>query len=298
MNSSDINLPQNSLILPSSPVEMCLKSEDDIEENSKDKCYSSTSMKLTFGVERILMKNDNMKTNSSEKFKEKDIRGLFVNSNNQTENCFKMNVLNDHLNYTDLHELNNQVQNYIVKPFPLRFPKNDKGCTEQPLNYFSSNLRKSSLINLSPFAIMDGYSQHQILRPPQMNNSISEKTMVTADFSNKLTSSATCASSKRKRSWSRAVFSNLQRKGLERQFEFQKYITKPDRKKLAARLGLKDSQVKVWFQNRRMKWRSLTRTTNFNDKLGNTTKSTELNVDEQFTSSDEEDAEIDVVTDR
>lgn len=37
---------------------------------------------------------------------------------------------------------------------------------------------------------------------------------------------------KRKRSWSRAVFSNLQRKGLERQFEFQKYITKPDRKKL------------------------------------------------------------------
>lgn len=53
---------------------------------------------------------------------------------------------------------------------------------------------------------------------------------------------------KRKRSWSRAVFSNLQRKGLERQFEFQKYITKPDRKKLAARLGLKDAQVKVWFQ--------------------------------------------------
>lgn len=55
---------------------------------------------------------------------------------------------------------------------------------------------------------------------------------------------------KRKRSWSRAVFSNLQRKGLERQFEFQKYITKPDRKKLAARLGLKDAQVKVWFQVR------------------------------------------------
>ncbi|TSL47616.1 H2.0-like homeobox protein [Bagarius yarrelli] len=41
---------------------------------------------------------------------------------------------------------------------------------------------------------------------------------------------------KRKRSWSRAVFSNLQRKGLEKRFEIQKY-------------------VKVWFQNRRMKWR-------------------------------------------
>ncbi|XP_017079488.1 homeobox protein H2.0 [Drosophila eugracilis] len=60
---------------------------------------------------------------------------------------------------------------------------------------------------------------------------------------------------KRKRSWSRAVFTNLQRKGLEIQFQQQKYITKPDRRKLAARLNLTDAQVKVWFQNRRMKWR-------------------------------------------
>lgn len=48
---------------------------------------------------------------------------------------------------------------------------------------------------------------------------------------------------KRKRSWSRAVFSQLQRKGLEIQFQIQKYITKPDRRKLAARLGLTDAQV-------------------------------------------------------
>lgn len=50
--------------------------------------------------------------------------------------------------------------------------------------------------------------------------------------------------SKRKRSWSRAVFSQLQRKGLEIQFQIQKYITKPDRRKLAARLGLTDAQVR------------------------------------------------------
>ncbi|XP_012946696.1 H2.0-like homeobox protein, partial [Aplysia californica] len=67
------------------------------------------------------------------------------------------------------------------------------------------------------------------------------------------TSSA--ATPKRKRSWSRAVFSNLQRKGLEKRFEVQKYVTKPDRRQLAAMLGLTDAQVKVWFQNRRMKWR-------------------------------------------
>ncbi|KAK6633666.1 hypothetical protein RUM44_004273 [Polyplax serrata] len=40
----------------------------------------------------------------------------------------------------------------------------------------------------------------------------------------------------------RAVFSDLQRKGLEKRFQIQKYISKPDRKKLAEKLGLKDSQ--------------------------------------------------------
>ncbi|XP_076345673.1 homeobox protein DBX1-B-like isoform X2 [Tachypleus tridentatus] len=54
----------------------------------------------------------------------------------------------------------------------------------------------------------------------------------------------------------RAVFSDAQRQGLEKRFQIQKYISKPDRKKLAEKLGLKDSQVKIWFQNRRMKWRN------------------------------------------
>ncbi|XP_013888449.1 homeobox protein DBX1-B [Austrofundulus limnaeus] len=54
----------------------------------------------------------------------------------------------------------------------------------------------------------------------------------------------------------RAVFSDIQRKALEKMFQKQKYISKPDRKKLASKLGLKDSQVKIWFQNRRMKWRN------------------------------------------
>ncbi|KAL7292429.1 hypothetical protein TKK_0014015 [Trichogramma kaykai] len=41
----------------------------------------------------------------------------------------------------------------------------------------------------------------------------------------------------------RAVFSDHQRRGLEKRFQVQKYISKPDRKKLAEKLGLKDSQV-------------------------------------------------------
>ncbi|KAJ0029011.1 hypothetical protein NQD34_004008, partial [Periophthalmus magnuspinnatus] len=54
----------------------------------------------------------------------------------------------------------------------------------------------------------------------------------------------------------RAVFSEEQRKELEKTFRKQKYISKTDRNKLAANLSLKESQVKIWFQNRRMKWRN------------------------------------------
>lgn len=77
---------------------------------------------------------------------------------------------------------------------------------------------------------------------------------------------------KRKRSWSRAVFSNLQRKGLERRFQLQKYITKPDRRQLAATLGLTDAQVKVWFQNRRMKWRHSRENTQTSENAADSTQ--------------------------
>ncbi|KAG7324096.1 hypothetical protein KOW79_012112 [Hemibagrus wyckioides] len=54
----------------------------------------------------------------------------------------------------------------------------------------------------------------------------------------------------------RAVFSEQQRRELEKTFRRQKYISKTDRNRLATELCLKETQVKIWFQNRRMKWRN------------------------------------------
>ena len=54
----------------------------------------------------------------------------------------------------------------------------------------------------------------------------------------------------------RAVFSDFQRRQLEVEFLAHKYISKQERRLLAKRLELSESQVRIWFQNRRMKWRN------------------------------------------
>ena len=54
---------------------------------------------------------------------------------------------------------------------------------------------------------------------------------------------------------SRTVFTDLQLRILEKTFSEQKYLDTSSRAKLAQTLGLNETQVKTWFQNRRMKWK-------------------------------------------
>ena len=75
--------------------------------------------------------------------------------------------------------------------------------------------------------------------------------------SSSFSSAGNCSSSslvaRNKKRRPRALFSHAQVYELERRFAVQKYLTAHEREQLASMLRLTETQVKIWFQNRRYK---------------------------------------------
>ncbi|CAH1153534.1 unnamed protein product, partial [Phaedon cochleariae] len=70
------------------------------------------------------------------------------------------------------------------------------------------------------------------------------------------------ADSKNKKKKARTTFTGRQIFELEKQFEVKKYLSSSERSEMAKLLNVTETQVKIWFQNRRTKWKKIDNVSN------------------------------------
>nr|XP_026242933.1 homeobox protein DLX-4 [Urocitellus parryii] len=87
---------------------------------------------------------------------------------------------------------------------------------------------------------------------PQEPETESEKPVLSPDASQQHLLAPT-----KKQRKPRTIYSSLQLQHLNQRFQHTQYLALPERAQLAAQLGLTQTQVKIWFQNKRSKYKKL-----------------------------------------
>ncbi|CAG9809391.1 unnamed protein product [Chironomus riparius] len=162
-----------------------------------------------------------------------------------TETSLKLSTTPFSIN--DILTSNNHHQNISkkIKQF-CRFRRSSLDCfivskDEEQNNVKSTDSSEKNIVQLLNSNPIDMRRRHNI-------SDCESPTLTNYPMNNK---SDDVNSSRKKRS--RAAFSHAQVFELERRFAVQRYLSGPERTELAKSLRLTETQIKIWFQNRRYK---------------------------------------------
>ncbi|CAF1023425.1 unnamed protein product [Didymodactylos carnosus] len=162
-------------------------------------------------------------------------------------------------------------------PFSISSSSNSIVCTNPTRNKFRTNLSART----TRFYIDDilGISNVQKAATLTSNNNIGDD-----NDQCYLESNSDGGEPPKKRKKARTTFTGKQIFELEKKFEDKKYLSSTERSEMATLLTVTETQVKIWFQNRRTKWKKQENISNAEaaeHKLGTrkTSTSTSLSLD-------------------
>ncbi|XP_054722224.1 homeobox protein DLL-1-like isoform X1 [Uloborus diversus] len=161
------------------------------------------------------------------------------------------------MNYSPLNSSLHNTYSHPSHPYLGTYPANVPGCPpcpSPPRDASSLVALQSRMMSSAPYK----YNSRSIKDEPQWDLGYYD---MGVDKS-QLEESLRVNGKGKKMRKPRTIYSSLQLQQLNRRFQRVQYLALPERAELAASLGLTQTQVKIWFQNRRSKYKKMLKAQN------------------------------------